>query len=269
MTEAKLANLTPLPGKLLFPEDSDMAKAYDALPSDAERFAQGGKWWSMYDIMKHFHSGILPEHGDSNYFEFEIDFTSPHLKVVAITDPNLLQEVNSTMTLGLQSLASKVQGLIGQLQVEASQKAMEITQAALNKPRGGARKKNKKGGDTPLGMPGQPPAAPAAPTGAVEQLTTLLNPNNLEAECLKDLFRIKLDTLTRIFITNAKDGRLPLASALNKPKQSAIEQQVIPIIANAEQQQQQPIMMGGKKYKTRKGRKSGKKGKTRRRYRNL
>jgi len=256
-TEPKLSNLTPLPGKLLYPKDSDKAKAYDALPSDADRFAQGGKWWSMYDIMKHFHSGMLPEHSDANYFEFEIDFTSPHLKVVAITDPNILQEVNSTMTIGLQNLATKVQGLISQLQVEASQKAMEITQAALNKPRGGGKnKKNKKGGDLPL--PG------AAPPSTVDQLTTLLNPSNMEMECLKDLFRIKLDTLTRIFVTNAKDGKLPLASVLNKPDPAAIIEQLKPIIANAEKPDP---LQGGKKRKTRKGLKSGKKRKTHRRHR--
>ena len=215
--EAKLGNLTPLPGYLLYPDSKDKAEAYDKLPSDQARFDEGGKWWSMYDLMDYFHSGIMPEHSKTNYFEFEIDFTSPHLKVSSITDPNMVQELNSTMTNGLQSLASNVQNLISKLQVEASNKTLDIsTGALLTNRRGGAKRKFKRGGDgEPLPLAGQPPAAAL---GTADQITALLSPANLEIECLKDIFRVKLNTWDRIFITNGKKDKLPLHSALNMPQ---------------------------------------------------
>ena len=262
MTEPKLSNLTPLPGNLLYPDNSSMADEYDKLPENVRLNERDGKHWSMYQLMKHFHSGLLPEHSETNYFEFEIDFTSPHLRISSIDDPNMVQEVHSTMTNGLQSLASKIQGLIGKLQVEASTNALKISQDALNRPRGGGWRKEKKRG----GADGDV----AVPTDTAGQLTALLNPAGLEAECLQDLFRIKLNTWDRIFITNAKKNNLPLSTVLNLPKESALVEQVkaaavamppplLPAAAAA--------AGGGKRYKTRKGRKNGKKAKTLRRRR--
>jgi hypothetical protein len=221
--EAKLGNLTPLPGYLLYPDSKDKAEAYDKLPSDQAKFDEGGKWWSMYDLMDYFHSGIMPEHSKSNYFEFEIDFTSPHLKVASISDPNMVQELNSTMTTGLQSLASNVQNLISKLQVEASNKTLDISTGALltNRRGGTTKRKLKRGGDGELA--GQPPAAGL---GTADQITALLSPANLEIECLKDIFRVKLNTWDRIFITNAKKNALPLSSILNLPKEENIIDQV-------------------------------------------
>ena len=142
MTEPRLSNLTPLPGKYLFPKDNNAASEYDKLP-DAEKFAKGGKWWSMYDLMQEFHSGIMTEQNDSNFFEFEIDFTSPHLRISTITDPNLSQEVNNTMTSGLQNLATKIQGLISKLQLEANASSQKNILDAMNRPsRGGKKKTN-------------------------------------------------------------------------------------------------------------------------------
>lgn len=266
-SDAKLANLTPLPGKLLYPDDKEKASAYDNLPTDEAKFKEGGKWWSMYDLMKEFHNGILPEHSDANYFEFEIDFTSPHLKVAAVTDPNMLQEVNSTMTNGLQSLSSNIQNLISKLQMEANTALVSQTTSALARPqRGGSKGKgrNKRGGqlpEAPAAAPAPalaPAAALAAPAATADQLTKLVSAESLEAECLKDIFRVKLNTWDRIFITNAKPNTLKAAASLNLPKESAIRDQVI---AAAQAQ-------GGARTRKMKRRRGGsKKGKTHRRRR--
>lgn len=281
MTEPKISNLTPLPGNLLYPDDSKLAEEYDKLPENVRLNERDGKHWSMYQLMKYFHAGILPEHSDANYFEFEIDFTSPHLRISSIDDPNLVQEVHSTMTTGLQSLASKIQGLIGKLQVESSTNALKISQEAMNRPTRGGNRKKIRGGDTPLAAPALPaapapaaapalPALPAAPLDTAAQLTALLSPTGLEAECLQDLFRVKLNTWDRIFITNGKKNNLPLSSVLNLPQESKLVEQVKAAAANnlaAGPGAAAPGAGGGKRYKTRKGRKYGKKAKTYRRRR--
>ena len=268
MIEPKLSNLTPLPGKLRYPNDSDKAKAYDALPTDQDRLNDDGKWWSMYQIMKHFHSGIVPEHNDSNYFDFEIDFTSSHLRVAGIDDPNMVSEVNSTMTNGLQSLSSKIQSLLAQIQVEAANKAMAASTAGiLARPTGGRNKKKQRGGFDPMN-PGA--AAAAAPVTTAQQLTDLVAPINLEKECFRDLFRIKLNTWDRIFILSAKDGKLPLASALALVKPEDVADKVkAEIAAPPPPGEDMPIVGGRKhrKHRTRKAAKYGKKVKTHRRHR--
>ncbi len=272
MTEPKISNLTPLPGYLLYPDNPTMADEYDKLPENVRLNERDGKHWSMYQLMKYFHSGMLPEHSDSNYFEFEIDFTSPHLRISSIDDPNMVQEVHSTMTIGLQSLASKIQGLIGKLQVESSTNALKISQDALNSGRrGGKNKKIKQHG----GVDGDPALAPAPaaagfppaaapPLDTAGQLTALLSPSGLESECLQDLFRVKLNTWDRIFITNGKKNNLPLSTVLNLPKESAVVEQVKAAAAAAPAAAAAGVG-GGKRYKTRKGRKYGKKAKTHRR----
>ena len=270
MTEPKITNLTPLPGNLLYPDNSTMADEYDKLPENVRLNERDGKHWSMYQLMKYFHSGILPEHSDSNYFEFEIDFTSPHLRIATIDDPNMVQEVHSTMTIGLQSLASKIQGLIGKLQVESSTNALQISQNALNRPRGG-KKKQRGGveGDLAPAAAVFPPAA-APPLDTAGQLTALLNPSSLEAECLQDLFRVKLNTWDRIFITNGKKNSLPLSNILNLTKESTVVEQIKNAAAAPAAAAAAPAAAaagGGKRYKTRKGRKYGKKAKTHRRRR--
>ena len=254
MNQAKLANLTPLPGELLYATNTDMAKAYNAKP-DEEKFKEGGKWWSMYDLMKEFHSGILPEHGASNYLEFEIDFTSPHLKVASITDPNMVQEVNSTMTIGLQSLSSKIQALLAKLQMEANIAATTASTLGALRPRTGGKgrgKSKKWGGDETAAGPAAagPAAAIGAPVvSAAEEINKLLSPVNLETECLKDLFRVKVNSWDRIFVTNAKKNNFPLKSVLNLVDPATVAEQVKIAAAAAAAEES---TAGGGRRKTRK-----------------
>jgi len=282
MTEPKISNLTPLPGYLLYPDDTKLAEEYDKLPENVRLNERDGKHWSMYQLMDYFHSGLIPEHSKTNYFEFEIDFTSPHLRISSVDDPNMVQELHSTMTTGLQSLATKIQGLISKLQVEGSTNALKLTQDAMNRPVRGGKGKKIRGGvgeadaaaaaaaapapAAPAALPAAAPALPAAPVDTVSQITALLSPSGLEAECLQDLFRVKLNTWDRIFITNAKKNNLPLASVLNLPKESTLVDQVKTAAAAPGPAAAAPVAGGGRR-KTRKGRKYGKKSKTHRRRR--
>lgn len=255
--EAKLANLTPLPGNYLYPKDNAKAEAYDKLPSDEAKFKEGGKWWSMYDLMKYFHSGLLPEHSDANYFNFEIDFTSPHMKVAAVTDPNMVQELNSTMTTGLQTLASNVQNLISQLQVEANNATVGLTTSALTRPRIGGKGKGK--GKGKRGGEGEVPMAAAPAISTADKIKNLLSAENLEVECLKDIYRVKLNTWDRIFVTNGKKNNLGLSDTLNLTDEGALKTQVEAAIAAAA-----PAAGGARTRKMRR-RRGAKKGKTHRR----
>jgi hypothetical protein len=251
----RLGPLTPLPGEYLYPDSDDASKkrleTYNAL-SDADKLNRGGKWWSMFDLMKYFHSGILPEHGDTNFINFEIDFTSPELKRAESTDPTLKQEVMSSMTPGLQELSSKLLKQIADMKVAATTNVAAATSQGLmgrmgmgQQPQapvqGGSKKKKTKG-------------------GAIETIEDLLNPMKLEEECLKDLFRIKLNSRNRIFITDSKKGSLALVETLHLPKAADIPD-VLPDVPPA---QNPPPAVGGRKNKTRKGRKHNKKGKTHR-----
>ena len=269
--EAKLANLTPLPGDYLYPKDKAKAEAYDKLPSDEAKFKEGGKWWSMYDLMKYFHSGLLPEHSDANYFNFEIDFTSPHMKVAAVTDPNMVQELNSTMTTGLQTLASNVQNLISQLQVEANSAMVGLTTSALASKRGGSKgKKNRRGGEggevPPMALAAAPApmaAAPAPMVSTADKIKNLLSAENLEVECLKDIYRVKLNTWDRIFVTNGKKNSLGLSDTLALTDVGALKTQVEAAIAASAAAA--PALIGGARTRKMRRRRGAKKGKTHRR----
>jgi hypothetical protein len=285
MTDSRLGPLTPLPSDYLYPGKDDasekLRKEYDALPDDTARLNKGGKWWNMYDLMKYFHSGIMPELSDVNYINYEIDFTAPELKRAASADPALANEVNSSMTPGLQALSSKIQTLISQQQLAASKAALETTTSAITRPRSGGKRKGKTGGANPPGAaaaadagvpPGvisppaaviaAPPAAGVAPAAAPvapvqETVDSLISVANLEAECLRDLFRVKLNSNNRIFITDAsKKVPLPFKTALNLPDPTKL------FLAN-----ESTAGGGGRgRGKTRKTHKKGKKNKTKHRH---
>jgi hypothetical protein len=242
----KLGPLTPLPGEYIYPNSDDKSKEnlakYNAM-SDDDKLANGGKWWSMFDLMKFFHSGFLPEHSDTNFINFEIDFTSPELKRAEVTDPTLKQEVYSSMTPGLQELSSKLLRLIAEMKVAATTNVAAAQSQGLGIGRRGGSKKNRK-------LKG----------GEGETIDMLLDPMKLEEECLKDLFRIKLNSRNRIFITDSKPGKLALVDILNLPRDPA---PLADTTQNAAPQNPAP-QNAGKKNKTRKGRKGNKKSITRR-----
>jgi hypothetical protein len=147
---------------------------------------------------------------------------------------------------------------------------------------GGKNKKNKWGGDpTPLygappppygapsppppyGAPSPPPGygAPPPPTDPGSQITALVSAENLEKECLNDLFSILFNSRNRIFITDSKPGTLGLVSTLNIPKHPSLTAPVavpVPVIGGLRRRLHKTrkfgkkiIKMGKKHWKSRK-----------------
>ena len=283
------SDLTPLPADYVFPDDKESQEKYEKM-SPADRLNNGGKWWSMYDLMKFFHSGFLPENGETNFIRYEIDLTAPELAASKSTDPNLPNEVNTNMLNGLNKLSSEIVSKLAEVKNQATNAAAAAATSGLGLaaripqgPGGGGNyKKNKKGGEPPYGAPppygtppppygappppyGAPPpgyGAPPPPTDPGSQITALVSAENLEKECLNDLFSILFNSRNRIFITDSKPGSLGLVSTLNIPKHPSLTAPVavpVPVIGGLRRRLHKTrkfgkkiIKMGKKHWKSRK-----------------
>jgi hypothetical protein len=263
------SDLTPLPADYVFPDDTASQEIYEKM-SPADRLNNGGKWWSMYDLMKFFHSGFLPENGETNFIRYEIDLTAPELTSSKSTDPNLPNEVNSNMLNGLNKLSSEIVTKLAEVKNQATNAAAAAATSGLGLAAripvsgGGKNKKNKWGGDPtpPYGAPPPPYGAPPPPTDPGSQITALVSAENLEKECLNDLFSILFNSRNRIFITDSKPGTLGLVSTLNIPKHPSLTAPVavpVPVIGGLRRRLHKTrkfgkkiIKMGKKHWKSRK-----------------
>jgi hypothetical protein len=253
----RLGELTPLPPDYLYPNDENSRKIYEKL-TIPDQLNSGGKWWSMYDLMKYFHSGFLPEEGDSNYIRYEIDLTAPELKNAMSTDPNLKSTVDTSMMTGLTKLSGQLLGQVAKAKQMATESVAAATSSGLGlSVRRGGKRKSWRGGDDTMqqGMmmqPGMMQQGMMQPEDPSAEIAKLLKPENLEQECLNDVFQILFNSRNRIFITDSKPGSLALVSTLGIPPQPPITGPPAPA---------PPV--GGRR-KTRKSKMGKKSGKTRR-----
>jgi len=261
--------LTPLPGDYLYPgKDEESKKArevYDAL-KDVEKIKNGGKWWSMYDLMKFFHSGFIPEEGDNNYITFKLDLTSPTLKWNSVINPSLLQRINTPTNTLTQKLSTDVNNLIAAMKVQTTTQVATAAsgprgaQLFATQPVGGKRnKKNKMRGGAPE-----------------DEIKQLVSADNLKSFILEGISNIEFTARDPVFLTTIKKGNLLKADAITsigenintiKNAVAAISPAAAePLAAPAPAPAAVPPAAGGqgKKYKTRKARKN-KKSKTHRR----
>ena len=105
-----IQNPFPLPAEYLFPDaiNADAKKAYSNM-SPADKIINGGKLWSMYDLMKYYHSGFMPTNNDANYIEYEIDFTHNDISGEAKGDPLMVNQVKTKLLESFQPLSSAVE----------------------------------------------------------------------------------------------------------------------------------------------------------------
>ena len=59
--------------------DAEKKMYEDIEKNNPEELKQRYKWWSMHDIMKFYHSGLIPKENDANFFPYKIDLTAPEL----------------------------------------------------------------------------------------------------------------------------------------------------------------------------------------------
>ena len=73
-------------------------KMFDEIKEkNPEEHAQRYKWWSMYDIMKFYGSGLIPKANAANFFPFKIDLTAPGLLQNKYRDADLVNGFNVAM----------------------------------------------------------------------------------------------------------------------------------------------------------------------------
>ena len=105
-----IRNPFPLPSEYLFPDaaNSEAKKIYEKMSTE-DKIINGGKLWSMYDLMKYFHSGFMPTNNDANYIEYEIDFIQGDFTGESKTDPVMTNLVKTKLLEAFQPLSSKVE----------------------------------------------------------------------------------------------------------------------------------------------------------------
>ena len=255
----------PISTPMLIPKDilsEQEQKLYEQFKGNAPELEKRFKWWSMHDLMKYFHSGLMTKENDANMFSFQIDLTAPELEANAARNPQLLSSLNTAMS-NLSVITNEISADFSALQSETSNKLTQTVLDATSRKSGGNWKKSKKGG---------------APNFAEK-----FSADRLKKECLNDLKTDTFGSRDRIFVV---DGLLPLASEELKNQIAApVVAQPPAVVPGAPLLPGAPPLpgapaaapgaagpaaaaapgMGGGRRKTRKGRKHGKKRKTHRR----
>ena len=78
--------------------DAEKKMYEDIEKNNPEELKQRYKWWSMHDIMKFYHSGLIPKENDANFFPFKIDLTAPELLQNKYRDQDLVNGFEVAMS---------------------------------------------------------------------------------------------------------------------------------------------------------------------------
>lgn len=249
----------------LIPRDilsKDEQTVYDMVP-EADRKIRY-KWWSMHDIMKYYHTGLLTLENDANIFAFRIDLTAPELTQNKYRDNGLGTGLETAM-MNLNNVTNSIAQVISATREKLITQQQETTMNATMR-RGGKKGSKKgsrklKGGDTFEIKPNvnDPAFTPSEAFSA----------QKLKNECMNDLEKDIFNSRNRIFVV---DGKLPMYTPPALDAMQNAEKQLEDEFKNNANMPQPgmplpgmgaPISVGGRK--TRKLRhKKAKRGKTRR-----
>ena len=254
----------------LIPRDilsKDEQAVYDMVP-EAERKIRY-KWWSMHDLMKYYHNGLLTLENDANIFAFRIDLTAPELTQNKFRDSGLGTGLDTAM-MSLNDVTNAISQVITGTREKLITQQQETTMNATMR-RGGKKKgkKTQKGGVFDI-VPSfiDPAFTPSEAFSA----------KKLKNECMNDLEKDIFNSRNRIFVV---DGKLPTYTAPGLEVLTAAEKQLedelkANVAANPNMPPMPPqaiplpgiapsVSVGGRRRKTRKLRnKKSKRGKTRR-----
>ena len=272
----------PITTPMLIPRDilsEAEQKVYDQFKDNKAELEKRFTWWSMHDLMKYFHSGLMTKENDANMFSFSIDLTMSELRANSTRNPQLLTGLNTAMG-NLNKITTEISTVFNDAKAENAKQMNEtVLNATLPRSqRGGGKYKKTRGGDPPV------------------NIAEKFSADRLKNECLNDL---KLDTFgsrDRFFIV---DGNLPTvtdalknqvaapaeapgaaaaapgaagpaagplgaAAAAGLAPAAAGPVAVMPIAGVTT-----GVSYAGGKRRTRKGRRSGKKMKTHKRYKRM
>ena len=134
-------------------------KMFDEIKeTSTEEHKQRYKWWSMYDIMKFYGSGLIPKVNAANFFPFKIDLTAPELLQNKYRDPDLVNGFDTAM-MNLNDVTAAITEYYNNAKAEWTKESAETTLRAATSHGGGKKSttqkrksnyknKNKKGGQT-------------------------------------------------------------------------------------------------------------------------
>ena len=251
-------------------------KIYDEIKEkNPEELKHRYKWWSMYDIMKFYGSGLIPKANAANFFPFKIDLTAPGLLQNKYRDADLVNGFEVAMT-KLNEVSNSIADYYNQANANWSKQTTEV---ALSRPatRGGKYKKrnqhsdktkknnknknNKKGGDAVT--------FPPIVVNINKKINEIFSGEVLKSQCTQALYGDVFHSRNRIFLV---DNQLPtytqatyeqLRANADKLKADKIAAKSAPAaLAPAAAPAAAPAQLGGRKQKTRKLKyKQGKRGK--------
>ena len=132
-------------------------KLFDEIKEkNPEEFTQRYKWWSMYDIMKFYGSGLIPKVNAANFFPFKIDLTSPELSQNKFRDADLVHGFDTAM-MNLNDVTAAITDYYNNAKAEWTRESAESTlraaihggkQSTRQKAKSNYKNKTKKGGQT-------------------------------------------------------------------------------------------------------------------------
>ena len=119
-------------------------KMFDEIKEkNTEEHAQRYKWWSMYDIMKFYGSGLIPKANAANFFPFKIDLTAPGLLQNKYRDADLVNGFNVAMN-KLTNVSAAITDYYNKAQSKWTTETQKATLSAATSHGGSKKEKNKK-----------------------------------------------------------------------------------------------------------------------------
>jgi hypothetical protein len=175
-------------------------KVYEKIEKDRpEELKLRYKWWSLHDIMKYYHSGLIPIENEANFFSFKIDLTAPELLQNKYRDKDLVNGLDNAM-----SQLKEVTSAIAKYYIDAKAKWTTITSESMlnaSMRRGGTRsRKNKKNTQCDGGGEGR-----AIFTANIDQdVSEAFSYEKLKNQCTLSLFDDVFHSRNRIFLVNSQ-----------------------------------------------------------------
>jgi len=179
--------------------DAEKKMYEDIEQNNPEELKQRYKWWSMHDIMKFYHSGLIPKENDANFFPYKIDLTAPELLQNKYRDQDLVNGFEVAM-----SKLKDVTSAIAKYHTEAkAQWSNTMTQSTLGASmRKGGKKskhysrksKNQRGGEEVFTVNNN------------DDVNLAFSYEKLKDQCTLSLFNDVFHSRNRIFLV---DNQLP------------------------------------------------------------
>jgi hypothetical protein len=178
--------------------DAEKKMYEDIEQNNPEELKQRYKWWSMHDIMKFYHSGLIPKENDANFFPFKIDLTAPELLQNKYRDQDLVNGFEVAM-----SKLKDVTSAIAKYHTEAkAQWSNTMTQSTLGASMRKGGKNTKKSNKSKKQRGGEE----VFTVNNNDDVNLAFSYEKLKDQCTLSLFNDVFHSRNRIFLV---DNQLP------------------------------------------------------------